>query len=146
ECRMPSRDHSVFQAGERSVHIGAFPVGVETMELSRLARRSARSPFVREVIDSLAGRMMIIGVDRLDYSKGIAQRMAAFESFLRAHPDWRGKVTYLLITPKSRSEIAEYAVMEEEIGATAGRINGAYGEVSWTPIRYVNRAYGRSAL
>src|SRR5262249_31185914 len=53
ECRMPSRDHSVFQAGERSVHIGAFPVGVETMELSRLARRSARSPFVREVIDSL---------------------------------------------------------------------------------------------
>jgi trehalose 6-phosphate synthase len=52
---------------------------------------------------------MIIGVDRLDYSKGIALRMEAFDRFLSAHPDWRGKVTYLQITPKSRSEIREYA-------------------------------------
>ena len=89
---------------------------------------------------------MIIGVDRLDYSKGIAQRMDAFERFLAANPDWRGKVTYLQITPKSRSEIQEYADMERAISAAAGRINGTYGEAAWTPIRYVNRAHSRTAL
>ena len=98
------------------------------------------------MLDSLAGRAMIIGVDRLDYSKGISHRLDAFERFLATQPEWRGKVTYLQITPKSRSDIREYAEMEQEIGATAGRINGAYGEADWTPIRYVNRAYSRTTL
>jgi trehalose 6-phosphate synthase len=72
--------------------------------------------------------------------------MEAFESFLTAHPEWRGKVTYLQITPKSRSEIREYEEMERQISEAAGRINGAYGEANWTPIRYVNRAHTRTAL
>ena len=135
ECRMSSRDQYTFQAADRTVRIGAFPVGVETAQLSRLARRSALSPFVRGVVESLAHRVMIIGVDRLDYSKGIALRMEAFDRFLSTHPDWRGKVTYLQITPRSRSEIQEYADMERQIDETAGRINGTYGEASWTPIR-----------
>jgi trehalose 6-phosphate synthase len=146
ECKIPRRDSLTFQTRDRTVRIGAFPVGVETEQLSRLARRTVRSPFVREVVESLAGRMLIIGVDRLDYSKGIAMRMEAFECFLASHPEWRGKVTYLQITPRSRSDIREYAEMEHEIDAAAGRINGSYGEVSWTPIRYVNRPYARPAL
>jgi trehalose 6-phosphate synthase len=89
---------------------------------------------------------MVIGVDRLDYSKGLAQRMDAFERFLAIYPDWRSKVTYLQITPKSRSEIEEYAGMARTISEAAGRINGAYGEAAWTPIRYVNRAYSRTVL
>ena len=146
ECRMPSRDRRTFIAGKRAVRIGTFPVGVETVEFERLARRSVRSPFVREVIDSLAGRAMIIGVDRLDYSKGIALRMKAFERLLSDHPPRRGAVTYLQITPRSRSEIKEYSEMERHISETVGQINGRYGEPSWTPIRYVNRPYSRSAL
>jgi len=70
----------------------------------------------------------------------------AFERFLQTQPDWRGKVTYLQIAPKSRTEIPEYADLERGIGAAAGRINGAYGEADWTPIRYVNRAYSRATL
>ncbi len=101
---------------------------------------------MREVLASLAGRAMIIGVDRLDYSKGIGLRMQAFERFLADHPHWRGAVTYLQITPRSRSEIREYAEMERRISETVGRVNGRYGEASWTPIRYVNRPYSRSAL
>ena len=89
---------------------------------------------------------MIIGVDRLDYSKGLRLRMDAFENFLNSNPDWRGKVTYLQITPKSRSDIREYEDMERQISEAAGRINGAYGEAAWTPIRYVNRAHSRTAL
>ncbi len=74
------------------------------------------------------------------------QRLDAYESFLTANPDWRGKVTYLQITPKSRSAIDEYAELERLLDTAAGRINGTYGDVSWTPMRYVNRAYSRTAL
>jgi len=146
ECRIASRDHYTFQTAGSTLRIGVFPVGVETAELRRLARRAVHSPFVRDVVGSLAGRAMIIGVDRLDYSKGIALRMEAFDRFLATNPDWRGKVTYLQITPKSRSEIQEYADIERQIDETAGRVNGTYGEAAWTPIRYVNRAHSRSAL
>ena len=146
ECRLQKRGAFAYQTADRTVRVGVFPIGIETGEFSRLARRSVRSALVRGVLESLAGRAMVIGVDRLDYSKGLAQRMDAFERFLAVYPDWRGKVTYLQITPKSRSEIQEYAGMERTISEAAGRINGAYGEAAWTPIRYVNRAYSRSAL
>jgi trehalose 6-phosphate synthase len=105
-----------------------------------------RSEFVREVRSSLADRMMIIGVDRLDYSKGIGLRIQAFERFLAAQPRWHGAVTYLQITPRSRSDIREYADMERRIGEMVGRVNGRSGEASWTPIRYVNRAHTRAQL
>jgi len=146
ECRLQKLAHHTYQTSERTVRIGVFPIGIETSEFGRLARRSVRSPLVQGVLDSLAGRAMMIGVDRLDYSKGLAQRLDAFERFLEVYPDWRGQVTYLQITPKSRSEIHEYAEMERTISEAAGRINGSYGEVAWTPIRYVNRAYSRSVL
>jgi trehalose 6-phosphate synthase len=145
ECGLHSHDFN-FTFAERTMRIDVFPVGIETAAFARLAQHSARLPFVRHVLESLVGRALIIGVDRLDYSKGIAHRLSAFERFLQTQPDWRGKVTYLQIAPKSRTEIREYADMEQEIGAAAGRINGAYGEADWTPIRYVNRAYSRSTL
>ena len=106
--------------------------------------RRASSPPVREVVRSLADRSMIIGVDRLDYSKGIGMRMRAFEQFLTSYPRWRGAVTYLQITPRSRSDIREYADMERRIDETVGRVNGHYGEAAWTPIRYVNRSHSRT--
>jgi trehalose 6-phosphate synthase len=73
-------------------------------------------------------------------------RMRAFEQFLTSYPRWRGSVTYLQITPRSRSDIREYAEMERRIDETVGRVNGHYGEAAWTPIRYVNRPYSRSTL
>ena len=74
------------------------------------------------------------------------ERMNAFERFLANFPDWRGKVTYLQITPRSRTGIAEYADMGRAVGEAVGRINGAYGEASWTPVRYINKAHSRTAL
>src|SRR4249920_1094720 len=142
----PAQPRFNFVLADRTIRIDVFPVGIETAAFADLSQRSVRLPFVKRVIKSLNGRALIIGVDRLDYSKGIAHRLSAFERFLQTHPDWRGKVTYLQIAPKSRADIPEYADMAQEIGATAGRINGAYGEADWTPIRYVNRAYGRATL
>ena len=136
----------VFCGGGRQTRIGSFPVGLAAHEFQRLARRTVQSPFVREVVESLGNRPLVIGVDRLDYSKGLVQRMEAFERFYALHPEWQGKVTFLQIAPKSRSAIPEYSELEQAVGTAAGRINGKYGEVAWTPIRYLNRAYSRSVL
>jgi trehalose 6-phosphate synthase len=101
---------------------------------------------VKDLIASLGGRNLVIGVDRLDYSKGLIQRLDAFNIFLANHGEWLGKLTYLQITPTNRAEIPEYSKLQEDLESAAGRINGKYGEVSWTPIRYVNRVYSRSVL
>lgn len=130
----------------RRVRVGSFPVGIDMNDFERLARRAVKTTFVREVITSLEGSALVIGVDRLDYSKGLIERMDAFDRFFAENPKWRNKVTYLQITPKSRSEIQEYNELAQAVGATAGRINGQYGEISWTPIRYVNRPHTRAEL
>jgi trehalose 6-phosphate synthase len=136
----------IVSSGESQTRIGAFPVGLDAEEFQRRARRASKSAFVLDVVENLGKRALVIGVDRLDYSKGLVQRMEAFERFFALHPEWRTKVTFLQIAPKSRSEIPEYAELEEAVGSAAGRINGSYGEVAWTPIRYLNRTYSRSAL
>src|SRR5262249_24421023 len=145
ECGLHNRDFN-FMVDGRTMRVGVFPVGIETEAFARLARDSERMPLVRKVLVSLAGRALIIGGDRLAYSQGRLPRVAAFQAFLKPHSQWRGKVTYLQIARKSRAEIPEYADIAAGIGAAAGRINGAYGEAEWTPIRYVNRAYSRATL
>jgi trehalose 6-phosphate synthase len=140
------RDGETFDLDGHRLRAGFYPVGIETESFMRMARRAARSAFVRETQESLVGRALVIGVDRLDYSKGIPQRIEAFEAFIEAYPDKRGAVTFLQITPKSRERIPEYAQMAAEVSAAAGRVNGRFGEVNWTPIRYVNRSYSRTAL
>ncbi|MGH6889229.1 MAG: alpha,alpha-trehalose-phosphate synthase (UDP-forming) [Rhizomicrobium sp.] len=145
EMGMPAHISRDFGASGRVMRIGTFPVGIAAETFHRCARRAVRSAFVNRVRDSVPG-LIIIGVDRLDYSKGLTLRLEAFERFLVTNPQWRGKVTYMQITPKSRSEVPEYAEMERAIDTLAGRINGTYGDVSWTPMRYTNRPYSRTAL
>lgn len=140
------REDDIIQIGGRRLKIGAFPVGIETEDFARCARRVSRSAFVKEVKISMSGRSLVIGVDRLDYSKGIPERMDAFERFLAANEGWHNRVTYLQVAPKSRSDVREYADMEQLINAKTGQVNGQYGEAVWTPIRYVNRSYSRVAL
>jgi trehalose 6-phosphate synthase len=141
-----ARDRGSIEFAGRRVQVGAFPVAIRTSVYARVARKSARSAAAEELRASLGGRRLIIGVDRLDYSKGIAHRLQAFNHFLDAAPEWRGKVTYLQVTPKSRIEVPEYGEMERELSTLVGRINGCHGTEAWTPIRYVNRAYSRAAL
>ena len=126
--------------------MGAFPVSIETAIYSRMARNAARSPLVAQVKDSLGGCRLILGVDRLDYSKGIPHRIKAFDRFLETNPDWHSKVTLLQIKPKSRSEIKEYSDIEAEVTTLIGKINGRFGDAAWTPIRYVKKSYSRTAL
>ena len=154
ECKQ-MRGHRVFEAAGQQVSlkvdghetlIGSFPVGIEPRPFAELARQNEQSALVKNLVASLGGRNLVIGVDRLDYSKGLIQRLEAFDIFLANHSEWLGKLTYLQIAPKNRSDIHEYCELEKALGSAAGRINGKYGEVSWTPIRYVNRVYSRSVL
>ena len=131
----------------RRMQVNAFPIGIDTEAFAQEARAAEKNIMVKRTLASLEGRDLIIGVDRLDYSKGLKQRMAAFATFLeRSLQAARARVTMLQITPKSRSEIPEYARMQRELAEEAGHINGKLGDVDWTPVRYINKTISRSAL
>ena len=130
----------------QKVRLGAFPVSIETKAYMRLARNAGRSAMVELVRESLSGNRLVLGVDRLDYSKGIPDRIKAFERLLENNPEWRGNVTLLQVTPKSRSEIRQYGEIETEVTGLIGKINGRFGDAAWTPIRYVNKSYSRTVL
>ena len=141
-----TRNRAAFDTDGRRVQLRAFPVSIATRVYARTARSAIRSDFAAEMRDSLNSRKLILGVDRLDYSKGIPHRIQGFGQFLDTYPDWRGHVTYLQVTPKSRSEVPEYGDINQTVNTLVGQINGRYGEPAWTPIRYVNRAYSRASL
>jgi glycosyltransferase involved in cell wall biosynthesis len=105
--------------------------------------RSAMLALVRE---SLGGSRLVLSVDRLDCSKGIPERIKAFERFLEMNPDWHGKATLLQLTPKSWSDIKQYSEIESEVTGLIGKVNGRFGDAAWTPIRYVTRSYSRTVL
>jgi trehalose 6-phosphate synthase len=143
---LAGRDRTCFEFGERRVRIGAFPVGIATRIFARAARNAMRSPFASEMRDSLGARRLIVSVDGLNYSKGIPQRIQAIGHFFDTYPERRGQVTFLQVTPKTRSDVPEYAAMERTVNTLVGQVNGRHGEPSWTPIRYVNGAYSRTSL
>ncbi len=135
-----------YRIGERVFRIGVFPVGVDPEGLRELAAAGLDSDFARELVASLEGRTPMIGIDRLDYSKGILCRLDGFERFLERYPEWHDRTTFLQIAPPSRSEIAEYANMDAAVSTKVGHINGRFGQVSWVPLRYVNRGYRRDEI
>lgn len=135
-----------FEAFGHRFVVDSFGIGIETEIFAALAEKSQNSPSVKRMRESMSGRDLIIGVDRLDYSKGITNRLEAFEHFLKIDPANRGSLTLLQITPKSRSEVPEYKDMQRMVAELAGRINGANATIDWTPIRYINRSLNRDTL
>jgi len=98
------------------------------------------------LLQSVAGTKLILGVDRLDYTKGIPERLDAFARLLNLFPEWRGKVSLVQISVPSRADVHEYQEQRHRIEATVGRINGELGEADWTPVRYLYRSYRRDEL
>jgi trehalose 6-phosphate synthase len=130
----------------RFMRVRAFPIGIDAKGFRKAAERARSSPTVAETIGSLRTRKLLIGVDRLDYSKGVAERMEAIERFLLSNPDQRGRVSYLQIAPKTREEVPEYAILSRTVNETLGRINGSLGDPGWAPIHYLTKAYPRPVL
>jgi trehalose 6-phosphate synthase len=130
----------------RSVRLGAYPIGIDVDGVINAAVTTYAQETVQRMAVSLMGRKLIIGVDRLDYTKGLTERFAAYEQFLEAFPENQGKVTFLQIAPPSRSDVLAYGEIRRGLEQCAGRLNGRFAEADWTPIRYLNRDYTHATL
>jgi trehalose 6-phosphate synthase len=130
----------------RRTRIKSFPIGIDAAGFRDAAEKAGSNKTVRETVSGLRTRKLLIGVDRLDYSKGVPERMEALERFFVSNPDLRGNVVFLQIAPKSRTEVPEYEQLSRDVNEVLGNINGAFGEPSWVPIRYVTKPYPRSVL
>ncbi len=139
-------DGRVVKAFGRSFEIGAFPISIDTNTVARFAEEAAGSRSTTRLKESVGQRDLLIGVDRLDYSKGLRKRMAAFAQLLHVYPANRGRVVYLQIAPSSRGDVPEYQDLREDLSTVSGQINGTYSEYDWTPIRYLNKGFKRKTL
>ncbi len=130
----------------RVLTTGVYPIGV-TVEAARAeAELAANRRQALRLRENLQGRLLILSVDRLDYSKGLRQRFQAFERFLLDVPASHGEVVFMQIAPPSRSDIQTYREIRRELEAEAGRINGRFADIDWMPLRYLNRSFPRGAL
>ena len=132
--------------GERSIIAIHCPIGIDTANFVRASRSPPARYAHHRMRHSSAGRDMIIGVDRLDYSKGLEERFLGYERLLQGHDELHGEVSLLQIAPPSRGDVQSYQEIRASLDALSGRINGAYADVEWVPIRYVNRGYPRDRL
>ncbi|HET9864898.1 MAG TPA: trehalose-6-phosphate synthase [Steroidobacteraceae bacterium] len=132
--------------GGRRVITRVFPIGVDVDAVQREAMESQATDAVKRMVAGLLGRKLMIGVDRLDYSKGLVERFKAYERFLETHPENQNRVTFLQIAPLSRADVRAYAEIRRDLEQTTGRTNGRFAETDWTPIRYLNRNFPHDVL
>jgi trehalose 6-phosphate synthase len=130
----------------RSVVARAFPIGLDTEDFLALTRTPAAARAYDRMAAHTAFRSMIVGVERLDYSKGLEERLLGFEQFLHDNPDMARRVLYLQIAPTSREDVEAYQDLRARIWALAGRINAAWADMDWAPIQYVNKNHSRAEL
>jgi trehalose 6-phosphate synthase len=121
----------------RRVKVGAFPIGVDVDEFESRARRPEAAQAAREIRERMSADRIVLGVDRLDYSKGILERLAAFDLFLTEHPEQKTKVSLIQVAVPSRTNVPEYKSFKRRIDEAVGRINGKHGMSGWQPILYM---------
>jgi trehalose 6-phosphate synthase len=141
---MTSRDKLSLDG--RRVQIGAFPIGIDVTDFEQLARQETEDVARDRVRRAQLGRKQIIGVDRLDYSKGLPNRLRAFGHLLAQHAELHHKVTYLQIAPPTREGLSAYAEIRAEVESLSGGINGRFSDVNWQPVRFIERAVSRRKL
>ncbi|CDO35714.1 alpha,alpha-trehalose-phosphate synthase (UDP-forming) [Novosphingobium sp. KN65.2] len=146
EMGLPITDDGTVEYQGRKIIAKAFPIGVDYDEFVEGARSAEAQEAYERLKASIRGRKLMIGVDRLDYSKGLGERFESFGRFLTDHPDQAGNVVLLQIAPPSRGDVASYQQIREDLERKTGHINGAHADVAFVPIRYVNRGYPRSHL
>lgn len=134
------------EAYGRSLRAGVYRIGVFPDDIAAQAKRFETRKDVRELKQSLQNRKLIMSVDRLDYSKGIAERFRAFERLLETSPELQGAVSLVQVAPPTRADVQTYQHIRQNLEYEAGRINGRFSGLDWTPIRYLNRRYDRWVL
>ena len=139
-------EDNVFTHEERSVRVAAYPIGTDPTLFQQWARQ-ARYPSADQALQRISpGQRIVLGVDRLDYTKGIPARLLAFERLLERHPSLRGRVTMIQISAPSRSRLPEYVEEKNRVDQLVGRINGRFSEAGWAPVHYLYRSYTQAEL
>lgn len=148
QAELPSV-HDALQADEPQYLprvVEAFPIGTDPEAFAQLADRPHAQRIAKRVRLSTAERQIIIGVDRLDYTKGLPERVAAYQCLLDRYPKWRRNVHMLQIAPASRDTIEQYKDINDELDCACGRIMGRFADPDWAPLNYVKRAYPQTSL
>jgi trehalose 6-phosphate synthase len=131
---------------EAAARVHAFPIGIEAESFTALAEKALTKRETERFRQSLVDRALIIGVDRLDYTKGLPQRFCGYAQLLARFRTHHSKVTYLQVAPVSRGDVAQYRSLRRELDEWVGRINGQHAEPDWAPLRYMTRAVARPVL
>ncbi len=131
---------------DRTVRTEVFPIGVDVAACAAMAEANESSRQLQRVANSLHARQLMIGVDRLDYSKGLPKRFRAYQRLLDQYPETRRNVVFMQIAPPTRIGIRAYQEIRHELEQSAGHINGEFAETDWVPLRYLNRTIDRGTL
>lgn len=134
------------RVGGGVVRADVFPIGIDVDGLIEFAREAQSESEIKRTLQSLDSRRFIIGVDRLDYSKGLEQRFRSYARLLEKYPETRGTVSYTQIAPPTRVGVRTYDEIREKLEQTSGEINGRYATLDWVPLKYINRGTNRKVL
>lgn len=140
------RQHTLLRYGERIVKVGHFPISIDYAEFNQAARSKGVEEAAWYLHENLQGRQLMLGVDRLDYTKGIPERFLAFERALEKYPEIRMRISLLQVVVPSRTLVPDYRNLKELLDQLAGRINARFAEQGWVPIHYVFRSLDRTQL
>jgi trehalose 6-phosphate synthase/phosphatase len=146
--RILGHDHRLGQISveDQVRRADTFPIGIDYDKFMTAATSEAVGQRRRELEASIHGRKAIFSVDRLDYTKGILNRLTGYEEFLLRYPQWIERVVFLLVIVPSREEVAQYRRMKQELDECVGRINGRFGTVEWVPVVYQYRSVDLESL
>ncbi len=131
---------------DRTIMARPFPIGIDADAVFEMAHTPEAEAHIGRLQRRSMANMFVLGVDRLDYSKGLPDRMKAFRRLLEMHPEMRKAVTLMQIAPPTREDVAAYAEIRHELEGLSGAINGEFGDFDWTPVRYIHRAIPRATL
>ncbi len=138
--------HGRYKYNGRTVHAVVTPIGIDAKQFEQQALRAEHSADAQRLEESLGDRALVLGVDRLDYSKGLPQRFDAFGRLLYAFPQHRRCVNFLQIAARSRQEVGSYQTLRRELDRRAGDINGEFSDFDWVPLRYMTHPVKRNAI
>jgi trehalose 6-phosphate synthase len=139
-------DRGRIEAFGRTIIAQPFPIGIDVEEFAAAAQTSVAASQIERLNRRTIVRSHIIGVDRLDYTKGLPERFKAFGKLLETHPEHLKTVTFMQIAPPTRIEVGAYANIRKELEELSGAINGEFGDFDWTPLRYIHRTIPRDTL
>jgi len=128
--------------GNRIVRVENFPMGIDSLGLKNLLEEPLIQKEIKKLEEKIwtKKRKIILSVDRLDYTKGIPQRLKGIELFLEKNPEWHNRFTYIMLCVPSRTKVKHYSLLKEEVDSLVGRINGRFGMPGWIPVHYMYRS------